>query len=123
MILMHRNLKTVYYALWKEKTAVTADGYETGEYEDVYETPVEMKVNISPERSYILTEAFGPMIPYERVIITSDMDCPVDESSVFWVDAPLTGPHDYFVRRVAKSLNHISITVRKCELSVSTSQT
>ena len=119
MRLMHRNLQTVYYALWSDKTAIEdSDGYETGEYEDVYATPVAMRCNVSPERSYVLQEMFGPMTPYERVIVTSDKTCPVDETSVFWIDAPVTGPHDYIVRRVAKSLNHLSITVRKVDVCV-----
>lgn len=117
MVLMHRNLQTVYYALWTAKTAITdTNNDETGEYEDVYSDPVAMKCNVSPERSYALEEMFGPMTPYERVIITSDMTCPVDETSVFWIDVPTTSPYNYIVRRVAKSLNHISITVRKVDV-------
>ena len=116
MRLMHRNLQTVYYALWEGKTPVMSDGYETGEYTDSYSYPTELKCNVSPERSYDIQEMFGPMTPYERVLITTDMDCPVDETSVFWIDAPTTGPYNYVVRRVAKSLNHLSITVRKVDV-------
>ena len=113
MQLMHRNLQTVWYALWQSKAPLMDGDYETGDYTDVYSDPVEMRCNVSPERAYAIQEPFGPITPYERVIVTSDMECPVDETSVFWIDVPKTGPYNYRVRRVAKSLNHISITVRE----------
>ena len=118
MQLMHRNLQTVWYALWQSKASLMDGNYETGDYTDVYSDPVEMRCNVSAERSYALQEAFGPIAPYERVIVTSDMECPVDETSVFWIDVPKTDPYNYRVRRVAKSLNHISITVRKVDICV-----
>ena len=119
MLLMHRNLKSVWYALWLSKTAVTdTDNYETGEYEDVYSDPVELRCNVSPARAYVLQQMFGPLDPYEKVIITSDMDCPVTETSIFWEHKPKANePHEYIVRRVARSLNHVSITLRKVNVS------
>lgn len=120
MLLMHRNLKSVWYALWESSVpTVDEDGYETGEQQDKYSSPKELRCNMSPARSYALQEAFGPVTPYEHVIITSDMSCPVTETSVFWDHRPQSGePHQYIVRRVDRSLNHVSITVRKVDVCV-----
>ena len=82
---------------------------------------------------------------YDKVIVTRDMDCPIDENSVLFIDKdveygeavtidyvpretvlgddeanPVTVEvplYDYIVRRVAKSLNSISIAVRKVDVS------
>ena len=83
---------------------------------------------------------------YDKVIVTDDLDCPIDENSVLfidkqpeftnvvtyeyvtttnngqetsaWVVKTVAVPvHDYIVRRVAKSLNSISIAIRRVEVS------
>ena len=119
MLLMHRNLKSMWYAQWESKTPIVdSNGYETGESVNNYSFAEELRCNVSPERSYIMQEAFGPRDPYEIVLITSDMNCPVTETSVFWDHKPVAGePHQYVVRRVSKSLNHISITLKKVMVS------
>ena len=51
------------------------------------------------------------------------MTCPIDENTVLFVDkepeydADGTPIYDYFVRRVAKSLNCISIAIAKVKTS------
>ena len=60
---------------------------------------------------------------YDKVIVTDDMDCPIDENSVLFVDrepeTSLDGDllYDYVVRRVSKSLNYISIAISKVRVS------
>ena len=70
-----------------------------------------------------MTEQFGALDNYDKVIVTSHMDCPIDENSVLYIDTTpvkvngVWSPHNYVVRRVAKSLNGISIAVRKVDVS------
>lgn len=119
MLLMHRNLKPIWYALWLSETDLEdSDKYETGESENSYSAPVKMMCNISPERSYVVEQPFGPMDPYDIVILTDDMNCPVTETSVFWDHEPAADEaYQYIVRRVSKNLNHIAITLRKVMVS------
>jgi len=42
------------------------------------------------------------------------MSCPIDESSILWIDdLDTTKAHDYVVTKVAPSLNVIQYAVRK----------
>lgn len=124
MRLMKRNLKTIHYCLYKgEEVVKDEDGYESGEKQVVYHEPVSMKCNVSPATGYAQTEMFGNLESYDKVLITDDMNCPIDENTVLFID---TEPaftddgkpmYDYTVRRVAKSLNNISYAVRKVKVS------
>lgn len=119
-----RNDRLFRYCLFSDKIPLTDEyGNETGEYQVTYEEPVEMYANISPASGYAQTEQFGNLDSYDKVIVTRDMDCPIDENSVLFIDkepeTSLDGDYmyDYTVRRVAKSLHHIDIAVKKVDVS------
>ena len=113
---MVRNKRPFWYALYAGVTDVTdSNGYLTGEKAISYTEPVEAEANVSREQGIAFTEEFGTEADYDKVIVTFDMDCPIDEHSVLWVDIqPGTGVSpDYVVKRVSKSLNSISIAIAK----------
>lgn len=124
MKIMERNKSLFYYSLYGTKRPVLDDeGYETGETTVGYSEPVAMRANVSAATGVAQTEQFGNFIAYDKVIVTDDMDCPIDENSVLFIDKepafdgdgnPL---YDYTVKRVAKSLNSISIAVSKVTVS------
>ena len=95
MKLMKRNLQPVWYAL-----------YDT-------------KEPIRDEKG----DMFGNLESYDKVLITDDMSCPIDENTVLFIDREPTfnadgsPAFDYIVRRVAKSLNNISYAVSKVNVS------
>lgn len=121
---LHRNKRKFYYALFKEKVAIK-DEYDndSGEYRVVYQTPVEMKANVSAATGEAQVEQFGNSLLYDKVIITDELDCPVDEHSVLCIDSPPSYDEDgnlifdYIVKKVAKSINTISFAVSKVEVS------
>lgn len=123
MKLMKRNLSSIHYCLYIERTSLTdADGNETGEYKVGYSEPVELKCNVSPATGYAQVNMFGNLESYDKVIITDDMDCPIDENTVLFIDKDPEfkdgkPTFDYTVRRVAKSLNTISYAVSKVKVS------
>lgn len=121
-----RNKSTFHYCLFVgEVLVIDDDGYETGEKSLSYQPAVEMKANISPATGSAQIEQFGSFISYDKVIVTDDMSCPIDEHTVLFVDKEpeykdeeQTQPiHDYIVKRIAKSLNSISIAISKVEVS------
>lgn len=124
MRLLKRNESPFYYLLYlSREQATNKDGDETGETKVFYGKPVLMKANVSAATGYAQTEQFGNFITYDKVIVTDDMSCPIDENSVLFLDKepefdqdgnPL---YDYTVKRVAKSLNSISIAVSKVTVS------
>lgn len=119
---LRRNKSKFFYAMYKEKTPLEDDyGNETGEYEIIYEKPVELKGNISAARGETITCQFGEDVSYDRVIVLEDPNSPIDEFSVLWIDKKpeidsnggTKTPHDYVVRNVARSINSVSIAVSK----------
>lgn len=119
-----RNDSPFYYCLYADKIPIVDEyGNETGENQVAYADPVKMYANISPASGAAQTEQFGNLENYDKVIVTRDMDCPINENSVLFIDKEpeysLDGDpmYDYTVRRVAKSLNSISIAVRKVNVS------
>ena len=123
MKLMKRNLTPIHYCLYKERiTLKDADGYETGEYGVGYEEPVKLLCSVSPATGYAQVEMFGNLESYDKVLITDDMDCPIDENTVLFIDKDPEfkdgkPTYDYTVRRVARSLNAISYAVSKVKVS------
>lgn len=141
---LKRNQTQFWYCLYDRKEPIYDEhANETGESLIIYGEPVQMCANISPATGAAQTEQFGNLESYDKVIVTDDMDCPIAESSVLFIDkapeysdgviigyeepetvlgtgAPIVyeaPKHDYIVKRVAKSLNSISIAVRKVDVS------
>ena len=132
---LERNKTIVHYCLYKEKRAVVDEyGNRTGEYIVLYEDPVELKINVSSATGRSQREQFGNIQNYDKVLVTDWMNCPVDENTVLFIDKAMAyttartyveqdGTHtvevvdvpvpDYLVSRVSKSLNSVSIAVRK----------
>ena len=100
---LNRNKSPFWYLLYDSKAPAKDEyGNETGEELVVYKPAVAM---------------------YDKVIVTDDLSCPIDENTVLFIDKepeydddgnPL---YDYIVKRVAKSLNSISYAVSKVTVS------
>ena len=143
---LKRNERTFYYCLYSDKIAIIDEnGNETGEKIITYENAAPMRANVSQATGQSNTEQFGNLENYDKVIVTDWMECPIDENSVLFIDkepeygeavtidyqesdtvlgedtaTPVTVQiplYDYTVRRVAKSLNSISIAVKKVDVS------
>lgn len=131
---MERNKSKFFYALYKEKVAKTDEyGNVTGEYEIIRDNPVEFSANISAAKGETSTRQFGESESYDKVIVMGTDAPPIDEYTVLWVDTvptvdkdgvlatneegELLTPHDYIVKKVAKSLNSVSIAISKVTVS------
>ena len=136
---LKRNKRPFYYCLYKDEIELLDEyGSSSGEKIVTYEDAVFMEANISQATGQSNTEQFGNLENYDKVIVTDDLDCPIDENSVLFIDKEpeykdaeynevtaitVTGAtvkvpvYDYIVRRVAKSLNSISIAVSKVKVS------
>ena len=87
--------------------------------------PIEFFANISAAKGETQTRQFGENESYDKVIVL-DSDAPsIDEYSILWVDVipelkedgATDTPHDYVVKKVAKSLNVTSIAISKVNVS------
>lgn len=123
MRMMERNMSTFYYMLYLGKKEILDDwDNATGEYESIYSDPMEMRANISPSKGESQVEVFGNLTNYEKTIVISDVNCPIDENTILFIDKGVefedgVPKYDYTVRRVGKSLNSISYAISKVEVS------
>ena len=121
---MERNKVSFWYLLFDRKATITDDeGNESGEHTVLYKDAVQMEANVSVATGAAQVEQFGNFISYDKVIVIDDLSCPIDENSVLFIDKEPeyaedgTPLYDYLVKRVAKSLNSISIAVSKVTVS------
>ena len=122
---MTRNKQKFYYASYVEETEIIDEyGNETGEYAVSYGNPIEYFGNVSAAQGEMQSRQFGESESYDKVIVLDDKNAPIDEHSILWVDTlPLRNedgttdtPHDYIVKKVARSLNGVSIAIRKVKV-------
>ena len=119
-----RNKRTLYYATWEGmRETVDEDGNILETNGPIYSDPKSWSANISIEEGQrfvqsVGVEMFGLDIEYDKIIVTDNMKCPITESSVLWIDKkPTEGAYNYRVTRISKSLNSISIAVKRVEVS------
>lgn len=124
MKVMERNKRTFWYCLYDRKEPIVdEDGNETGEEQIVYKPAQSIRANISAASGSSQVEQFGNLAGYDKVIVLDDTSCLIDENTVLFIDKepeydedgkPL---YDYMVKRVAKSLNSVSVAATKVSVS------
>lgn len=121
---LNRNKSTYYYALYENRVRHTDEyGNKTSEWDVVYSNPVKARANISSAQGQSDTLVFGNDVQYDKTLVMENT--PLDENSVLWVDhVPVINddgstdtPYDYVVKKVAKSLNSVSVAVSKVKVS------
>lgn len=119
---MIRNKSKFHYASYITETEIIDEyGNHTGEYEVEYGNPIESKGNISAAQGEMQSRQFGESESYDKVIVLDDRNATINEHSILWVDThprlnadgTTDTPHDYIVKKVARSLNGVSIAIRK----------
>ena len=121
---LKRNQQTFYYALYTGVTEVTEPNstVKTGERIKTYANPVAMKANVSPARGYADLKIFGKGLDYSKTICTCEMDCPITEESVLWIEKSPFGEnntitsYNYIVTQIARGLDNILYAVRKVDI-------
>lgn len=121
---LERNKRTFYYALYEGKNEnKDENGYGTGTYSVVYSAPIECKGNISPSSGMVQEELFGKDVQYDKVVVLDNVNVPINEESILWVDKAVEYDEsnnplfDYVVKKIARSLNSVSFAISKVKLS------
>ena len=94
-----------------------------------YGNPVKCKGNISAARGETVSRLFGESEEYDKIIVLDDPRTPITEYAVLWVDSTpvvngdgslttdeneeILSPWDYIVKKIARSLNSVSIAIAK----------
>jgi hypothetical protein len=122
---MTRNKRKFYYASYIGETEITDEyGNVTGEYEVSYTNPIEVFGNISAAQGEMQSRQFGESESYDKVIVLDDVDTPIDEYAILWVDTlphsnedgSTDTPHDYVVKKVARNLTGVLIAIGKVDV-------
>lgn len=115
---LDRNKKSFYYATYQGMSKLTDDnGNFTGEYGITYSEPIQVWGNISPASGSVYSNPFGLTEGYDKIIVMADSDFPIAETSVLWVDNDITKSFDYRIVRIARSLNSVSIAIKKVDVN------
>lgn len=131
---MNQNKSKFFYSLYEGREAIVNEqGRKTGEYKVIHGNPIEGRANISAAKGETQTRQFGENESYDKVIVMDFVETPIDEYSILWIDSEpklnddgslavndegeIITPHDYVVKKVAKSLNCVSIAVSKVTVS------
>lgn len=123
---MEQNKQSFWYALYERSEPILDEyGNEIG-LKPVYGRPIKSSGNISTARGSTETGQFGAIAVYAKTINPMPVDCPIDESSVLWLDnVPMIDedgktvtPYDYVVTRVARSINQKAYTIKRVEVAV-----
>lgn len=112
---LKKNKQKVFYANPAPSSPILDEwGNETGAYTQEYGSPVELFINISAAQGENATREFGDLTDYDRTLATAKTDLPITEETVFWIDdLDFQKPHDYVVKKIAKSLNNVTYAVKK----------
>lgn len=118
---LDRNKRKFYYCLYSAKTKMyDAKGNFTGDYKPGYSQAVEARGHISAATGSADIEQFGTEISYDKTIVLQGINWPIDEHTVLFIDSDpsYTGGvpnYDYRVTKVAVSLNHTTLAIKRVE--------
>ena len=123
---MVRNKSKFYYASYIGETEIKDEyGNSTGESEISYSNPKESFGNISAAQGEMQSRQFGESESYDKVIVLDDKNTSIDEHSILWVDTlphlnedgTTDTPYNYTVKRIARSLNGVTIAIKKVDVN------
>lgn len=89
---------------------------KTGEKEIIYTEPIAIDLVVSPSTGVVAEEMFGGLQDYDKILVT-EKGCEINEHSILWIEASTDEPHDYIVKKVARSLNFVAYAVSRVEVS------
>ena len=117
---LYQNKQPVYYAQYNSTTQTLDGDGNVSKNSATYTKPVKIMANVSFVRGSIdssrgrahLNE-YGVDEGYVATLIVDDMTCPIDETSVLWINRPTTEAHNFVVYRRLPSLNSISLLCKQ----------
>ncbi len=117
MRMLHRNKQIIYFSNFVDKENITdEDGNLTGEYKINYTDPIKAMVNVSSAKGESAVTQFGDHVEYDKILVYTEREIStkLTESSVLWVDeTDTTKPYDYIVTKISRSINSVSVAIRK----------
>ena len=120
----HKNLKVFWYARFEGLADIyDQEGTFIGS-KPKYSKPIKASGNISPSGGKVDVSMFGINANYSKVISPLPLGLPIKEGDILWVDSmpvikndgTTDTPWDYTISKIATSLNHKALAIRKTEV-------
>lgn len=90
---LHRNKRPVYYAMYEGVTETIKDGLYTGGRQKSYGAVQKIRMDVGASRtaygfvsSVVQMDYFGLDKPYSKVAMCDDINCPITEETLIWLD-------------------------------------
>lgn len=90
---LRRNKRPVYYAMYEGVEEMMRDGYYTGGREKFYAPVQKVLMDVGASRtaygfvsSVVQMELQGLDKPYSKVAMVDDINCPITEETIIWLD-------------------------------------
>ena len=114
MHLLSRNQQLIQYMNYSGTMSATTDtdGFYTGEYTESYTALKSVRGYLTPNKGEATEQMFGKDLDYDRILYV-ERSCDMNEFSLLWVNADSSAANDYIVSKVAESLNHKAIAIKK----------
>lgn len=118
------------------EAAIDDEGRYTGQNMPKRSPQAPLLASVSAAKGTAENSQFGQSLDYDRTVIIEDPDYPIDEAAVLWIDSCVYGtllekgffdgiesdeyvgePHDYLVKKVARTANYTVLAVKHVEVS------
>ena len=109
---LKRNQQLITYRLFLGQQPILDEhGCKTGEYEAAYGEETELYISVSANKGDYSIQQFGDLLDYDRTLIVSDVNCPIDENTRVYI-----GGVPYIVKAVARSLNASQYAIKRVDI-------
>jgi len=110
---LRRNLIPVIFRQYLDSEEIIDEyGNSTAEYKPVFGEEQTLLMSVSANKGDYSQQMFGGVLDYDRTIIISDPDCPINENSRLTIDG-----QTYIVKAVARSLNAAQYAIKRVNIN------
>lgn len=110
---LKRNQVRITYRLYLGNEEIIDEyGNSTGQYAPLFGEEQPLFLSVSANKGDYSEQMFGDVLDYDRTMLISDPDCPIDENSRVTIDG-----QTYVVKAVARSLNAAQYAIKRIEVT------
>lgn len=110
---LRRNQVRITYRLYLGNEEIIDEyGNSTGQYAPLFGEKQPLFLSVSANKGDYSEQMFGDVLDYDRTMLISDPDCPINENSRVTIDG-----QTYVVKAVARSLNVSQYAIKRIEVT------
>ena len=111
---LRANQKTIWYQN-SNGFAIVEDenGNRTGEERPIMEPAEQLRISVSGAVGAMEAAAFGGFTDYSRTACTANVNCPLHEGTLVWINRDASESPDYVVTKKADTINGILYALKE----------